>query len=369
MARTPRIPGLIGARPSASVDHTVSRMTQTLSQFLQSPAAALPATRPAGDFETFLLSTTNQYVDGLKTLDPSCSLAAQASSAATLALVGEVSGWVRGAVRQYLLGQPERAYRLMRRGIHRLANLNHLVSLDIPATDIGPLYRMTRLQPHELSRKRLFHVPFSMRHLVGKHRYGIAGFPCLYLGGSLRICQLEIDVPDNDLKLVGIARFEPTRTLRVLDLGYKPSVVAKIAQARAASPGVSNPALDAFIQKYVICWPILAACSVQRLYAGHFAHEYIVPQLLLQWVMRETMCDGIRYFSTRGPGSGIDVHGAANYVFPALPPAHDDHSSKLRARFVLTDPCMWRSGRPGATLDQEFADNETHLGSLSVAQV
>ncbi len=369
MTRTPRIPGLIGARPSVSAHHTVSRMTQTLSQFLQSPAAALPATRPAGDFETFLLSTTNQYVDGLKTLDPSCSLAALASSAATLALVGEVSGWVRGAVRQYLLGQPERAYRLMRMGIHRLADLNHLISLDITAADIGPLYRMTRLKPHELSRNRLFHIPFSMRHLVGKHRYGIAGFPCLYLGGSLRTCQCEIDVPDHDLHLVGIARFEPTRALRILDLGYKPSAMASVAQARVASPGISNPRVDAFILNYVICWPILAACSVQRLFNGHFAHEYIVPQLLLQWVMRETMCDGIRYFSTRAPVGGLDVRATANYVFPALPPSHDDYSRKLRARFALTDPCMWRSGRAGATLDEEFADNETHLGSLPVAQV
>jgi hypothetical protein len=125
------------------------------------------------------------------------------------------------------------------------------------------------------------------------------------------------------------------------DFGYPPEVIGRLAQGRLLQAHQPNIPLDNFIVNYAICWPIIAACSIRRMHDGKFAEEYIIPQILLQWLMRETMCDGIRFFSTRMSPGGLDIRPTANYVFPALPPPDTGHSQKLRNIFEMTDPCMW----------------------------
>lgn len=57
---------------------------------------------------------------------------------------------------------------------------------------IGHLFRIRKFKPSEtITRARLFHTSFNDRQYVGTHRYSMPGFPCRYLGGSLRLCQRE----------------------------------------------------------------------------------------------------------------------------------------------------------------------------------
>jgi hypothetical protein len=121
---------------------------------------------------------------------------------------------------------------------------------------------------------------------------------------------------------------------------------------------------DKFIASYILCWPLIAACSIRvESREGAFFSQYIVPQILLQWVTNEKKVEGIRYFSTRTPPKEADVYAHYSCVFPAREIASSGHCSYLKKRFNLTAPISWE-------LLQTFTMHETYFGpSNSLAQV
>jgi hypothetical protein len=204
---------------------------------------------------------------------------------------------------------------------------------------------MANVVGHAVPKERLFHAPFEVRHKVGQHRYGIPGFPCLYLGGSLELCIDELRIQPADLPHVAVAEFALRNKLKVLDFGYRPSALATVVAGSAMRERDANPPLEQFIINYAICWPLIAASSIKVLHdRAPFVYEYIVPQLILQWAMSNAECDGIRYFSTRFTPDPEAISGTANYVFPASQDFHGQqsgHSQKLKDNFELTEPIIW----------------------------
>jgi hypothetical protein len=242
-----------------------------------------------------------------------------------------------------------------------------MYSIGIGGDAIAPLYRMCELQQNQLTRPFMFHWPFELRHMVGRHRYGIPGFPCLYLGGSLQVCQAECRVPDNRLAQMAVAEFAPRHDLKVLDFGYRPSALAQVAAGSALRPEGSNPPLENILISYSVCWPLQAGASIRVLHEqGRFYPEYIVPQIITQWLIREAdQCDGIRYFSTRYVPDPDAIRSTANFVFPARElHLQAGHCGKLKRAFDLTQPCMWASTTGGANVQQECHDNARHLSLL-----
>ena len=152
-------------------------------QFFKSPVAALPKNRTENDFEVYLTQITDEYLALVDDLEPACPLGSQVL--ANKPTIVNVTQFVRDAVRQYHLGRPDRAYRLVRLGIRRLNDLQRLISVDIDPANIPLLYRMSVLHPRDLSKGRLFHIPLDMRHKVGRHRYGIPGQGDLAIVGNL----------------------------------------------------------------------------------------------------------------------------------------------------------------------------------------
>jgi hypothetical protein len=70
-----------------------------------------------------------------------------------------------------------------------------------------------------------------------------------------------------------------------------------------------------FIEGYILAWPLIVACSIKTGNKDSSFHpQYLVPQMLLQWVCDEQKVDGIRYFSTRTPRGGFPYY---NFAFPA----------------------------------------------------
>ncbi len=338
--------------------------------FFESDALSLPKQRGDVDFRQYLSSAFNDYLAAIDGLDTGCHVCdmikAQKKDGQMLVRC------VTGAVRQYYLGQPEQAYRQLHQGIDFAAQrITNLFSRGIQGDAIEPIFRMARLQPNQLGRQFMFHWPFELRGRIGKHRYGIPGFPCLYLGGSLRLCQIECRVEDHKLPQMAVSRFAPRHQVKLLDFGYRPTVLAPVSAGLALQLAGANPDLGRLIVDYVVCWPLIAAASICVRYPDdHFYPEYIVPHLITQWLIRETTCDGIRYFSTTYNPDPQAIHETANYVFPArnLDNA-TGHCGKLKRAFELTEPCLWKSTTGGADLPQEFHGNETHLSSLPLARL
>ena len=211
-----------------------------------------------------------------------------------------------------------------------------------------------------------------MRHKVGRHRYGIAGFPCLYLGDSLELCVSELRTPPNQLRRRAAAEFavKSGTQVNLLDFGYRPGALADIAHGReiedAKPNGKANPALIAFLVSYATCWPLIAASSIKVSHdKSPFIHEYIVPQLILQWLMQNSDVHGIRYFSSRFNPEPKGLKGTVNYVFPAVHPGGPQHgfSPKLKSLFEWTDPITWGPWTE-KKLRKECRAKQTHLASL-----
>lgn len=115
--------------------------------------------------------------------------------------------------------------------------------------------------------------------------YSVPGMPSLYLANSIYVSWEELGRPSDNL--IQAARFKNTRELKLLDLtsdGYY---------------GRRTLFSDGSISEYnMIIWPLIASCSVKvpdRNVA--FKPEYIIPQLLLQWINKHDL-DGIKYSST-----------------------------------------------------------------------
>jgi hypothetical protein len=53
----------------------------------------------------------------------------------------------------------------------------------------------------------------------------------------------------------------------------------------------NRPVYD-LVVAHAVCWPLIAACSIKVKNPGaNFKPEYVVPQLILQWITDETRID------------------------------------------------------------------------------
>lgn len=217
-----------------------------------------------------------------------------------------------------------------------------------------PLYRIRsdRSEFKIPDRGDIFHVPFEKRRLVGNQRYSITGLPCLYFGSSLWICWEELGRPALDS--LWVSRFRIVKPVRVLDFQFSPHQVWRMFEAlRQGTPHATDRSSEEklkvhfnldFLKSYLCCWPLIAACSIKREQRnGSFVPEFIVPQLLLQWVAQEGQVDGIRYFSVRTPTQGNHLHAHSNCVFPVKSVSFQGHCTELKKTFALTEPISWEA--------------------------
>jgi hypothetical protein len=99
---------------------------------------------------------------------------------------------------------------------------------------------------------------------------------------------------------------------------------------------------DYIRSSYISWYPLIAACSYIRMSkTDPFAAEYIIPQLLLQWIRnkyRQNELFGIRYFSCASERAS---EMGFNYVFPVsgnLYKGHNRFCDVLAKTFKLTAP-------------------------------
>lgn len=177
-------------------------------------------------------------------------------------------------------------------------------------------------------------MPFDLRHKISTYRYSIPGYPCLYLGGSLYVCWEELNKPD--FSKLYLSAYKIDDTIRVLNFGYRPAEIAVIIENMSQH---MTKVLENFCEAYMILWPLIAACSIRVLIDGPFKVEYIIPQLLLQWISNErSEIDGIRYFSTKVVDYPNNPKINCNFAFPVKSDSRHGFCAKMKAGFKLTEP-------------------------------
>ena len=339
-----------------------------IQELFDSPVMRLPLDRDDEDLEQYLAKIFGSYLNTIKALDARDHLCARIQAAESE--ISQLGDWIQTAVRRYLGGSPGAAYTEILKGINFVyPRLRELQSLDIDSKDVGRLYRVADAKAKPANRERLFHAPFHLRHKVGQHRYGIPGFPCLYLGGSLELCLAECRIDSSVVPGVAIAEFAFRKTVKILDFGYRPAVLADQAGRLSKKVAGSNAPLEKFIIDYAVSWPLIAAASIGVLHDGDpFVPEYIVPQMILQWIMSSNECEGLRYFSTRfRPPS---LRAELNYVFPAKHGGgpQTGYSQELKDAFELTEPIIWGPTTSG-NLSQDAKDREQALNAMTKAPI
>lgn len=307
---------------------------------LDSELLALPKNRDCNDFEKFLKSWFSAFLSEVSKLEGDNWLTSELKRQQPL--LQKLCSHIEQAVNSYLMGFSHQAYDRLRMALDEAAAaIAKMASLPDIADRLQNLYRIRVGSLTDFKRPDLFHIPFQLRHLVKPQRYSISGLPSLYLGGSSWVCWEELSRPGFENIQISRFRAVPSSSVRVLDFGWRPAVIAAFIDANPIvmkGPGQSSE----FALAYAICWPLLASCSIRVMHAGSpFTPEYVVPQLLLQWLRNESDIDGIRYFSTRIAQYVDSPEPAANFVFPVRTNEETGFCQELRGKFLLSRPMAW----------------------------
>ncbi len=256
------------------------------------------------------------------------------------------------AVKAMLHGQPSDAYQEFAEGLRKLVPILDRITL----TDLGPgdlrfVYRVRKQTGPPLTREEMFHIPFEKRQKVASQRYSIPGLPCLYLCGSLYTCWAEMGQPPFHELQASAFWLKDGCTIKLINLSERPLRM----QLRLTPEGhLQDAASEDLFVTHVLLWPLFAACSIRvRVRAEPFKPEYIIPQMLLQWVAKEGDFDGICYFSTHvNAVTRRPVLPPCNLVFPAREIKEVGRCSRLRGHFKMTQPYSWELLR-AITVDDE----------------
>ena len=272
---------------------------------------------------------------------------------------------------EYLTGSAGKAYSKVE-ALFKLPiikdNLNYLVhDMESYSESDKSLYRVRYSDSDLRERKELFHIPFQMRHRVRTQRYSIAGLPCLYLGTSLYVCWQEMGKPD--LNKLYLSRFKVNRNNKVLNFAYSLETLKHtgIEEFFSRDEDKSDANLNV---AHIVFFPLLMACSYNRAHENASFHaEYVIPNLLLQWISKEkSVVSGISYNSTKTKQLRNNKVGV-NFVFPPNTDMiiSENFCPGLSNSFHLTKPVAWQVldtiNRPSVVPNYDFpSENDLEEG-------
>lgn len=287
----------------------------------------------------------------------------------------EIQVCIQQTLDNYLSGDIKSAYDIFDKTFSHQSIISHLHRICIPLNQLSdestPLFRVRKSELPLKERDDIFHIPFSKRHLVNAQRYSVAGLPCLYLGTSLYVCWLEMNKPDFDKLYVSSFKAKDVRS-KILNLASE-FMVLPTKQNEDENTIVDTNRTKA---SYLIFWPLIIACNyIRQNPDSSFIQEYIIPNILMQWIGRKTSSTilGVAYFSTKMPNTRSSLR-SVNIVLP--PKVTYDQTikfkycPKLSNLFDFTNPLSWQVLKTleypdPATKNVEQARAQTYLRSIT----
>lgn len=271
----------------------------------------------------------------------------------------------------YLQGDIKEAYSTFDYALNRTKMSTHVFNMTTPLSKIcdegKSLFRVRKSDDILKERKELFHIPFENRHLVGAMRFSVSGLPCLYLGSSIFVCWQEMGKPDFDkLYISSFKTDEHSPNLRILDLGYSLTSAVRTVpfdfsflwnneedddielelEDEELENNSNAHALKKIISK-LIAWPLVLACNYTKYHVhASFHKEYIIPNLLMQWISsnKNKNISGISYRSTKilnQKNKGIGLNIIIPPKMDKIPIDFAGHCPILKSTFTVTNPVSW----------------------------
>ena len=239
---------------------------------------------------------------------------------------------------EYYNGRHNMAYELFKEA------LNTCIDIDIFTRSISNnsvFYRGRKHKEKKFSKKEMFHIPFEKRFKVSTERYSYPGLPCLYLGSSQEVCATELGEEISNLTIARFIYHKNQNDYKMLDLT---SLLFDFF-----SGAYENEA-----EKFLANLPLILICSTYTLYDNEeevkFKNEYILPQLLLEYIINESIFKdcaviGVKYFSVKEDfiqyflkGDFYAMQKICNYVFPTQGTKNNTgHCSRLENMFEVAE--------------------------------
>ena len=263
------------------------------------------------------------------------------------------------AISNYLKGRVVSAYKDMTDAFSCVKDILAKKSADRHAFNGEFGFRGAIIKPDEPAptRKRMFHMPFEMRHLVQDYRYSIHGLPSIYLGRSIYDCYVELGSPSLDNFWVSLFNFSQNPenvfgskqhiNLIDLSLSYKKHEMDITLNHFKNKEESLTYALDQLAND-ILLWPLIMVCSIPCKYPeAKFKQEYIIPQTLYQLCSDYNEYVGIRYLSTktRCISDNIYPHAMENFALPAHDVRKAGYCPKLASQLVLTMPITFNKSQ------------------------
>jgi len=318
----------------------------TIQELLSSDIVRLPKDRPSnGTFRQYYNELLNEYYQKAKSIE----FPPEIDSVELLGRLEVLIKKLKSVIRKYYDGSPSDAYRRLRDAIVKSKITEYWD--DHKIIDIENFYRLrvvddAKHENYPLEKKELFHIPFELRGLVSTQRYSIPGFPSLYLSNSVYVAWEEMRRPKLDR--IQAARFQNKYQLSFVNLTTQRYL------------GNYNADRKQMIADFMM-WPLIASCSIKvKNPTNHFKPEYIVPQLLLQWIRNHKdvfNVQGIKFSSTH-----IDLNEKKktignfyNLVIPVSDNKENGYCDRLSEGFKMSDVLSWQLhqfslGAPGVRI-------------------
>lgn len=205
--------------------------------------------------------------------------------------------------------------------------------------------------------KDMFHIPFDKRGIIKTQRYSFPGYPCLYVGESTYACWEELHRVDFDLCMY--SRIENQKDIALLNMQIP-----------------LKEKYDSDIKAVLLLTPLLLASMViVKNYDDVFKPEYIIPQLLTEWLIshndkKETkkigeVIYGIRYTSSLKTDEFEFPSWTLNNIalFPIDTLTNKKYCPKLSEIFEITSPTCneYEKLKCGYDIDGCFANRKGDL--------
>jgi hypothetical protein len=257
--------------------------------------------------------------------------------------IEQLSNAILSSIDSFLNGDTIGAYKIFEAGLEQIKN-HLLIKEGVTSISIikepEQFYRGRIGSDVLLTREEMFHIPFEKRHLVTSQRYSLPGIPCLYLANSTYLCWEELGKPDFDK--VQFSRFDlKDCKLKFLNLNHTSQALSFIGFDKDGDIDEMSAFL---IIPFIATWPLQAAVSNVVFHKeAHFKPEYIIPQLLLQWIVNHKELDGVRFFSTKYNGKIPVLHfgNFSNLVIPIKKSKDKGYCDELKSNIKLTNPVSY----------------------------
>lgn len=211
-------------------------------------------------------------------------------------------------------------------------------------------------------KKELFHIKDDLRNFISGYRYSVSGFPCLYLSSGRELAWFECGMPRKFSYCIMAISEGSENALRLIDFSQRPvellsNIHVWLANASKNQDKDEINRIYEYFVNYIITYPVAAACSLKVKSRGSkFIEEYVIPQLLMQWIRETDFFDGVRYKSSFYSNL-VGGMGAINIALSVERFREDGLCEKLTSRIEISDIGYM-------DVDEEFKKYNEHLAKV-----